>query len=361
MKKKDSKIHIVLYMAKIIILFALISETLALGPEDAEQWAPGNEIEVDIHNSSGSYLAINDTLAVSASAEDCDLYRVGENWYDYWDDVDSGGTEEYYHIWWTTTLGSFIDMYGAYGIYQAPDCGRGFAIVQNITITAHADDCDEGDEYPTDAGYQESVDGTDSISVYVWQMFVGAHMAEGPLPNNNAPAMLASLGGTALGWVIPGTPTGTTGYYGNTELYGMIPNEITITNGYNWYQYKKGIYRYKTTSSNPNWVISENSPSYTLDFGPDYLYIDDDPRSPNETGSNTHMIFALDTPGFNAGASNNNYIPPDIYEDYDFDLKCWIEYNGVRASNENIWQVDFELERVSGYWSEVFHILLTSS
>jgi hypothetical protein len=68
-------------------------------------------------------------------------------------------------------------------------------------------------------------------------------------------------------------------------------------------------------------------------------------------------IFAFDAPGWATGAGNNYYIPPWTYYDFCCDYKTWVVYSDLRVSNECLWGVSFELDEVSGNWSEVFHAL----
>jgi len=234
--------------------------------------------------------------------------------------------------------------------------------VRNVTVTAHADDFDQGDETPTDAGYGET-DDTDSITVKVWQIHAGGNIS-GSMDTDNDTTQTAWSGDPNLGWIKPNNPAGATGYFGNTELYGSIPTAISTTSGFDWYNEKKGTKRHKETSTEPDWdtPYDYNHPSsYEPDFGPGYGYLDPDPRHPNTTGTNVHKIFAMDAPGAVVGLTNDAAIPPWTYLEFEMFFKAWVEMGGVRVSNENTWSVFFDLDEVSGNWSDVSHGLITGS
>jgi len=343
--------------ASLLVLYPKLS--LAVSPSDADEWAAKDPITVTITSATNTYLAINKTKSLSATATDPDCYRVDSTWYNYSDQVTSGNNSTDYHIWWTASEGTFPDMYGTSATYEAPDYAAGSS-VRNVTVTAHADDFDRGDETPTDAGYAESAD-TDSITVKVWQIHVGGHIFGTTDSSYDGTPVPTAFGGTDLGWITPNNPAGATGYHCNTELYGSIPSAISTTSGFNWYNYKQGIVRHKTNASEPNWATpyDYNHPSsYEFDFGPAYSYLDADPRHPNTTGTNVHKIFAMDAPGAIVGLTNDAGIPPWTYLDFEMFFKAWVEMGGVRVSNEAIWCVFFDLDEVGGNWSEVSHGLL---
>ncbi|HUT30912.1 MAG TPA: hypothetical protein VMX13_14055 [Sedimentisphaerales bacterium] len=361
MTLKDFKLITCLCLLVLSVSFVRTPTTLAVTPADADEWDSARPIEITIDSpATNTYLPINDTQSLHAYVRDCDEYRVDEQWYTYWDEVRSGNTSTDYHIWWEATEGTWNDMYGVYATYKAPEYESGSSI-RTVTITAHANDIDRGDETPTDAGYEED-DETDSITLKIWQIDVTGQISGTTSSNYDGFAMPTAYGGTDLGWVEHGNPTGATGYFGNIQLKGSKSSSLNITTGFSWYNYVKGIVRHKTTTSEPSWVTPYdfNEPDYILDFGPagPNPCVDKDMRHP-DGGTDVSEIFALDAPGWDTGTDNDKDIPPLTYYDFCADYKAWVVYSGVPVSNECLWGVGFELDEVSGEWSDVFHALDT--
>ena len=322
------------------------------GPEDAEQWVEGDPITVSITApANNTYLPINHSQSLTATATDPDCYRVGTTWYPYWDEVEDGEEEADHHMWWTADIGECTEEYGTTGVYEAPGYSEGNN-VRDATITAHADDFNRGEDTE---GANDTPAATASITLKVWQITLTVAQTGTTSTNYDGEAVPAWLGGTDLGWVIPGTPAGSLAYAGNTQVKGSIPAGPNVTTGYQWYQVKKGITRYKKGGT---WNYALNSPTvWVADIDPAYDYLDADSRHPNGAeGTDVREIFLLDAPFWVAGALNNNKIAaPDSWTDieYDVDFKPKVNLNGIIISNEPIYEVIFTLDVNGGTWRVV--------
>ena len=343
------------YCAVLAAVCIIPSIALAVGPEDAEEWAPFTAISSSITSpADNTYLPINHIQNLTATANDCDKYRVGEQWYIYFDDVTSGNDETNFHLWWTCSGGGeLLDEYSPIASYKAPDYSLGNN-VRNITVTAHADDFNRT---PDTYGYNDT-SKQDSITLKIWQVHV-AGRANGTVSTNydgshyDAPP----YAGDQLGWVSHDNPENCWGYRGSFEFKGAIPSGPGVTTGYKWYNHKKGIKRHKEGG---DWVTpyDYNQSTFENDWPSNYAYKDEDSRH-DET--DVREIFAIDDPGFMAGENNNNAIPPLTRVYFDMNYKCWVELNNIRISNECDWWVYFELEEDSGVWSVASYGLLTDS
>ena len=166
-------------------------------------------------------------------------------------------------------------------------------------------------------------------------------------------------GGNALGWVIPGNPSGTEVYGGNTELKGTIPPGVPYADTYRWCNYKEGYIRNKIVGSN-DWHYDANDLSWVLDFDTSYHWIDKDPKYPNSSGPDLREVFAQDGPCFIAHSTNDHKIAyPDNWRKVDFNrdyAACVVDKDTViRISNWCYWNVYFVLEESSNHWSVVSH------
>ena len=116
-------------------------------PSPESEWSADTGIVVTITSPSddSTKMYINETLDCSATASDTDKYSNdgGHTWYTYSDDVSSGTSSADYHIWWTTNIGSFTELYGPSTTYIAPDYSDG-AGIRTADIAAHADDVNCG-------------------------------------------------------------------------------------------------------------------------------------------------------------------------------------------------------------------------
>lgn len=321
----------------------------AVGPEDAEEWAAKTPISINITApANNTYVPINHTKSLTATASDTDCYRVGTTWYNYSDDVTSGNSSTDYHVWWTASTGSFTDMYGTSATYQAPGYSAGNN-VRDVTITAHADDFNRGsDTY----GYNDTAKQK-NITLKVWQVTITIQQ-NGNINANNDSAQSPAYGDPTLGWIIPGTPAAATGYHGNTQVTGSIPEGPGVTTGYQWYQFKKGLKRIKI--SDGAWQNIYNQATWELDFDTSYGFLDADSRHPNTTGTDVRQIFALDGPGFVAGATNDALIgAPNNLTDWNFDMdyRPKVNLNNILISNEPVYEVIFTLDVQGGKWHVV--------
>jgi hypothetical protein len=310
-------------------------------------------------NPAAHYVPINHDFTLTATAADCDSYRLpvseGGNgqWYDYSDDVTSGNTLADHHMWWMVTSGdgSFPETsrYGATGTYVAPEYSAG-SNLRDVTVQARAQDYQRnGDNLGDDGDAQAN---SNNFALKVWQVTVTVSQAGTKSTNNDATTAPTDHGGTDLGWVVPGTPAGAEGYYGNTEIEGSIPAGPGVVTGYSWQSFKKDGAKYK---SGGTWHDITNDADWTADH-PYATYQDQDSRHPNTTGTDVREVFMLDAPGFNAGATNDYGISSgwtDFVFDYQF--KSQVMYGGKRISNECIWEVDFTLDVVAGKWHVVSH------
>lgn len=317
----------------------------AVGPGDAEEWAAKTPISVSITApADNTYVPINHTQSLTATASDTDCYRVGTTWYDYSDDVTSGNSPTDYHMSWTASTGSFTDTYGTSATYQAPDYSAGNN-VRDVTVSAHADDINRGaDTY----GYGETAQ-QHNVTLKVWQVTVTASQAGTKSGNDDADNLPAYCGGTTHGWIIHGTPAGSKGYYGNTEIMGSIPEGPDVTTGYTWSSYYKGVVKYK---SDETWHDLMNHDDWTPD-GP-YDYYDLDSRHPNATGTDVRQIFMQDAPGFKTEAGNDYGIGKGWTDlSWQFDYKSEAKYGFICISNEILWEVKYVLDVVAGKWHVV--------
>lgn len=340
------------YYSILVAICLIPSIVLAVGPEDADEWAVGSAISASITSpATNTYLPINHTKSLTATASDVDCYRVEETWYSYSDDVTSGNAPSDYHIFWTASVGGFYDECGTSASYYAPDYSAGNN-VRNATITATAYDFNRS---PDTYGYADGSD-SDQITLKVWQVTVTKKQTGSRSTNNDCSGTLPTLlGGNTLGWVSHGTPTGCTGYYGKTELKGTIPSDVPTVSGFAWIQDTKGVIRFKTLASIPNWVTPYFQDTSTwADDSPFAIWQDGDSRHPNTTGTDVNEIFMLDAPGFDAWASNNANIAAPVNGralNYDLDFRSYVKLGGVRVSNQMEWDVAFTVVENSGVWA----------
>lgn len=321
----------------------------AIGPEDAEEWAAKTPISVSITApADNTYMPINYIQPLTATASDTDCYRVGTTWYDYSDGVTSGNSSTDYHMWWTASTGTFIDMYSTSASYQAPDYSAGNN-VRDVTVSVHADDFNRGTDT---CGYGETAQ-QQNITLKVWQVTVTVSQAGTKSANNDAADIPASVGGHTRGWIIPGTPAGATGYHGNTEIMGSIPEGPGAKTGFTWKNYTKGVAKYKKAGA---WTDVMNSDNTWIEDGP-VAYYDADSRHPNTTGPDVRQIFMQDTPGFIADATNDFGIGLGWTDlSFQFDFKSSVRYGAIiRISNEPEWETKFVLDVVGDKWHVVSH------
>ena len=185
----------------------------------------------------------------------------------------------------------------------------------------------------------------------MWQVTVTASQTGTKSANNDAADPPAYRGGTTHGWIIPGTPAGATGYYGNTEIMGSVPEGPGVTTGYTWQNLDKGVYEHQAGGV---WTDDINHADWTAD-GP-VGYYDVDSRHPNSTETDVRQIFMQDAPGVLVGASNDACIAAGWTDiSFQFDFKSKVMYGGIRISNEPRWATKFVLDVVGGQWHVVSH------
>jgi len=329
-----------------VALSSVCPAVLAVGPEDAEQWNVKGSITVSITSpANNTYVPINHTQVLTASASDPDCYRVGTTWYDYSDDVTSGETWEDYHMDWGAAEGYFTEMYGTSATYLAPDYSAGYN-VRDVYVCVQADDYNRG----TDTFGANDPGDAAEMHLKVWQVTVTVSQVHSQSPNNDADDLLTIWGGTTHGWIIPGTPAGATGYHGNTEITGSIPEGPGVTTGYTWAHFRKGIGKYQDGGG---WHDLDNTPNWVAD-GP-YGYYDVDSRHPNGV-TDVRQIFMQDPPGATVGASNDDGIAAGWTDlSFQYDFKSRVMYGGIRISNEPEWETKFVLDVVEGHWHVVSH------
>ena len=330
-----------------VALSSVCPAVLAVGPEDAEQWNVKGPITVSITSpANNTYVPINHTQVLTASASDPDCYRVGTTWYDYSDDVTSGETSADYHLDWGAMEGTLTDMYGPSATYLAPEYSAGYN-VRDVLVVVQVGDYNRGADT---FGADDVGDGAE-IHLKVWQVTLTVSQTGTASTNYDGTAMPSTWGGATLGWIVPGTPAGAITYAGNTQIKGSIPEGPGVMTGYQWYQSWKGVQRHK--ESGGSWIDDEAAADWASDFDPSYSYLDADSRHPNSTGDDAREIFAMDAPWFNAGADNDNHIAaPDNWTDcsYDVDFKTKVKHNGIPISNEVEWEVVFTLDAQGGKW-----------
>lgn len=363
------------------ILTALTASTVAFcstayaadppGPSsDGYEWRTGDKdgnsapIEVNIWHPSDAeksgnppahYTPINQIVDMFASASDTDSYCLPADeggdgiWYNYSDDVRSGFSAADHHLLWTISSGGgeFVDSnrYGFLASYRAPDYSHGNNL-RTVRVKVEADDYQRaGDNLgdPNDSGKD------DSIELKIWQVTVSFRQSGTNSPNNNVQAPIHT-GGANLGWVTPGTPPGNTGYNGNTEIKGTIPAGPGVVTGYYWVNEKKGFTRRKVNGG--DWVNVLGSTVWTGD-SPHHLFQDRDSR---HGGVDVREIFMVDSPGFEAGASNDFGIDQgwtDVERDMNF--RAHVKLGDTRISNKQVWPVKMVLEVANGKWSVISH------
>ena len=343
---------------------------LAGDPPEGADWGDLGPITVTIElPPANSYIPINHSIALVATATDMDCWRANEedDWHPYDDDVTSGTTKEDHHMWWTASDGRIPEMY-SYGItatYKAP----GYSIIRqllgegvsDVTVTAHAVDFNRGagekNKDPT-TGFPDEP-GAASITLKVWQVMLSRQQRGIASTNYSGTTFPASHGGTQLGWVIPGKPPGAEGYYGNTQIAGFIPEGPRVLDGYQWYQEVDGLAKYWPTDG-PWAPLLEKKKGY-IDF--DHATPELEPNEfadsdvQDKDGKDVYQIFSLDAPGWKAGANNNKNIADLNWEefDYDFAFKTYVQLYKVKApvSNAIYWKVKFTLKAVDGEWQVV--------
>jgi len=320
--------------------------------------------DVDMTPAPNDYIPINHTRFLKATAIDKDCWRINEEveegeevWYPYYDDVTSGTAEGNHHMWWTASVGELSAAYGPTATYTAP----GYSLfrfldsdISVVDVDVYAVDYNIGageQGKPNNApGFPDEAPGHASIVLTIWQVTVSVQQSETTSGNYDGPAVGASHGGTHLGWVAHGTPAGATGYHGNTQIKGTIPQGPGILI-YEWHQEAKGE-QFNKEGPKAWWPHKDNSKSWKFDFGPTYPYADADPRSPNGSSNNVHEIFAMDAPGIQRGVNNDEEIVSKNATglDYHFDFKTWVEHEGNVISNYCEWQVKFTLGVQGGKW-----------
>jgi hypothetical protein len=343
-------------------------------PDQGWQWRDvdkdGNaapiEVQIDYPDDSdktGSpaahYVAINHALTLSASATDIDSYcrpeaDGGDNtWYDYQDDVTSGDLAADHHLWWTVTSGDGefpeTSKYGTAGTYHAPVYKAGQDL-RDVRVRAAADDYQRnGDEL---GSVNDDGEVSDPFDLKVWQITVDVQQDGFTDPDSDATPAPIQWGGTDLGWVIPGTPAGAEGYFGNTQITGTIPAGPGVLSGFSWDHRVIGTAkgRYQGT-----WYTIYDAPDWRDDT-PHPVYTDVDPRHPDSTGPDKRKLFMNDSPGFTANASNDNLIAIgwDRME-IDYEFKAFVAWNGTKVSNEKRYVVKFGVEEVNQHWSPLHH------
>jgi len=345
-------------------------------PEEAEAWASKIPIDVCIMSpAANTYVPINHTQALTALAFDLDCYKVNDVWYDYYDDVTSGTTETDHHMWWTASKGTFKEMYGPSAKYVAPDYEECPNDVRDVTVTAHAVDFNLGKKTQNTHGYhayteQEEI-GQASITLKIWQITVEYTQSGNASDAYGGVALPAEFGGGKLGWIAPGDPAGAAIYGGGTKVTGIIPDEPGVVDGFHWYQRTHGVEKYRTKNDNlehhaltmkkfvepgpDDW--EEGDIDTYGDPEDDYPYMNESPY--NSQWNYVGQIVLLDTPGFEAGAGNNERIAaPDNWTDYVHAMtyQTWVIYKtGERISNQCSWTVQFTLEAdgQTGTWQLV--------
>jgi hypothetical protein len=257
-------------------------------------------------------------------------------------------------MWWSASEGTFIDMYGVDAIYQAPDYVVG-PDVRDVTFYANAADYNRGNDHYGFANAAATGPATASKPGKVWQVTLTPQQQGNTSQNYDGTPVPAWTGGTTLGWICHGTPAGCVTYGANTQIIGTVGVGPGIPQtGFQWFQDLKGISRHKEGGA---WIMPPDlfqGPGWGADWGPGYTFLDSDTRHPNgQGGTDVHEIFAMDAPGFVAGATNNVNIPPDTELEYHMQFKPYVELGGVRVSNEPVYKSDFTVTVVGGVWTAV--------
>lgn len=134
----------------------------------------------------------------------------------------------------------------------------------------------------------------------VWQITLTKQQSETRDEHYKGSGLVARAGGTTLGWTIPGTPEGATGYHANTQITGAIPKKPGKPDDYLWWQDVTGEAWY--TVDGKKEVRLKKNRNRDFDFG--YWLLGTDSRD----NPDDRKIFALDSPGINAGVNNNIYL-----------------------------------------------------
>ena len=364
MNKRLTRLNKLQY-AKYIIVVALITISFshsACSVEYEYQWGQVGEIDVDLYGpEDGTYVPINFPKYLFAVASDLDCYRWREvgtsqwtEWYTYYDAVQLGNTSSDYYMWWTADMGIYTDMYGTQANWTAPDYSSGNN-VRDVTVTAHANDYNRGSDT---FGYNDT-GREDWITLKVWQVAVTANQSNSISTYNDCygyqgppdiyPTWKAKR---TLGWIYHNTPTGAEGYFGKTELQGTVPTGVPTVSGFDWKSEVMGVYRHKTTSSDPDWVWPYDVRYVNWEpDSPESSFSDEDCRHPNG-GTNVHEIFMLDGPGLRTYANNDYAIASGWCRiDFDFVFRSYVKIGGYRVSNFEPWGVEFDLVESGGVWT----------
>lgn len=329
------------------------------------QWAAGTPISGDITTSRGDNptIQINAPLSLSLNAYDNDMRFNGMFWALYADDVTSGETASDYHIIWSASAGTMTDPYGTTAQFIAPDFAAGQG-VREINIQAVVDDVNRGAD--VDAFDDPALNAAEPVNVFQITLTLDQGGAPGApptsiSPNYSGPPIPASGGGGQLGWIEPGNPGGSDGYYGSTQIKGTIPIPGRES-GWTWSQDKKGTRTHTVTPPGgaSTVVVDENFATWVPDIRPGdgYQWQDTDARHPNATGPDTREIFLWDAPGVRVGVGNNAGIgPPNNWTDINFDIdyKVWVNGPDGRISNELVYEVFFDLDEGTGTWVPAAH------
>jgi len=324
-------------------------------------------IKVDINSPDDSektgepeahYLPINHSEDISASASDTDSYclppsKGGDGiFYNYRDDVTSGMAADDHHMIWTIVGGDgeFIDSnrYGTSVVYKAPGYAAG-SDLRTVSLKVEADDFQRGDDELGDSGDSKE---SDTIELKIWQITVTARQSGTKSEENDAWASPDAFGGENLGWVIPNSPAGATGYHGNTEVKGTIPEGPGVTRGYRWVSQKSGFVRERPAAGGP-WRDVVNYGEAWFDDSPRGIYQDVNSK---HDGEDVRKLFMMDAPGQTVGATNDLNIEAGA-GDYDFQLKfrSFVQLGLIEISNREEWDVTFKLDVVDGKWHVISH------
>lgn len=258
-------------------------------------------------------------------------------------------------------------QYGTSVTYVAPDYGN----AGDETITCTAYDHDRESDWEDTNGWDDSGSPDSSannegnasanVTVKVWQVTLDAKQNGTESSNCNALPFPHEFGGLTLGEVdhgqtvqeegavAPYTPFNgdVLGFSTSTEIWGERSSPYSSLPDYtfSWFQKKTGTN--KGTTDGENWGI-DGTPDNDAWDGPHPIpsagHVDGDTRDTQQGGNpDVNKIFHRDAPGASFGPTNDGGAAIGYNRNYTF--KNWVEYAGIRVSNEKTWNLQMECNR----------------